>query len=106
MTVLNDLDRFHLVMDVIDRLPQTGDQGIYLKQQLKDKRSGTGSTSTSMASTCPRSATGDGKNYSDRYLTTPCPENDDGHHWNWRPTHPDRRCLCDRDDLSKLCEGY
>jgi len=37
MTVLNDLDRFHLVMDVIDRLPQTGDKGIYLKQQLKDK---------------------------------------------------------------------
>jgi xylulose-5-phosphate/fructose-6-phosphate phosphoketolase len=37
MTVLNDLDRFHLVMDVIDRLPQTGDQGIYLKQQFRDK---------------------------------------------------------------------
>jgi xylulose-5-phosphate/fructose-6-phosphate phosphoketolase len=37
MTVLNDLDRFHLVMDVVDRLPQTGDKGIYLKQQLKDK---------------------------------------------------------------------
>jgi len=37
MTVLNDLDRFHLVMDTIDRLPQTGDQGIYLKQQLADK---------------------------------------------------------------------
>ena len=37
MTVLNDLDRFHLVMDTIDRLPQTGDGGIYLKQQLKDK---------------------------------------------------------------------
>ena len=36
-TVLNDLDRFHLVMDTIDRLPQTGDKGIYLKQQLKDK---------------------------------------------------------------------
>ena len=35
--VLNELDRFHLVMDAIDRLPQTGDQGIYLKQQLKDK---------------------------------------------------------------------
>ena len=37
MTVLNDLDRFHLVMDVIDRLPQTGERGIYLKQQLRDK---------------------------------------------------------------------
>jgi xylulose-5-phosphate/fructose-6-phosphate phosphoketolase len=37
MTVLNDLDRFHLVMDVIDRLPQTGDKGTYLKQRLKDK---------------------------------------------------------------------
>jgi xylulose-5-phosphate/fructose-6-phosphate phosphoketolase len=37
MTVLNDLDRFHLVMDTIDRLPQTGDKGTTLKQQLKDK---------------------------------------------------------------------
>lgn len=37
MTVLNDLDRFHLVMDPIDRLPQTGDKGIYLKQQLRNK---------------------------------------------------------------------
>jgi len=37
MTVLNELDRFHLVMDTIERLPQTGDKGIYLKQQLKDK---------------------------------------------------------------------
>jgi xylulose-5-phosphate/fructose-6-phosphate phosphoketolase len=24
-------------MDTIDRLPQTGDQGVYLKQQLQDK---------------------------------------------------------------------
>jgi len=37
MTLLNDVDRFHLVMDTIDRLPQTGDKGIYFKQQLKDK---------------------------------------------------------------------
>ncbi len=37
MTVLNELDRFHLVMDAIDRLPQTGDKGICLKLQLKDK---------------------------------------------------------------------
>jgi len=37
MTVLNDLDRFHLVMDVIHRLPQTGQRGIDVKQQLEDK---------------------------------------------------------------------
>ena len=39
MTVLNDLDRYHLVMDVVDRLPpeKTGSQGEYLKQQLRDK---------------------------------------------------------------------
>ncbi len=37
MTVLNDLDRFHLVMDTIDRLPQIGDKGLHVKQQLKEK---------------------------------------------------------------------
>jgi xylulose-5-phosphate/fructose-6-phosphate phosphoketolase len=37
MTVLNDLDRFHLAMDAIDRLPRTGDKGVYVKQQLEDK---------------------------------------------------------------------
>jgi xylulose-5-phosphate/fructose-6-phosphate phosphoketolase len=35
MTVLNDLDRFHLVMDVIDRLPQTGVAGLELKEMLE-----------------------------------------------------------------------
>jgi len=37
MTVLNEMDRFHLVMDAIDRLPQTGSKGVYLKQMLTDK---------------------------------------------------------------------
>jgi xylulose-5-phosphate/fructose-6-phosphate phosphoketolase len=37
MTVLNEMDRFHLVMDAIDRLPQTGSRGTYLKQLLQDK---------------------------------------------------------------------
>ena len=37
MTVLNDMDRFHLAMDVLDRVPQLGNKGAYLKQYLKDK---------------------------------------------------------------------
>ena len=37
MTVLNDLDRFHLVMDTIDRVPQTGEKGLQLKERLKAK---------------------------------------------------------------------
>ena len=37
MTVRNDLDRFHLAMDAVDRLPQTGDEGAALKRRLQDK---------------------------------------------------------------------
>ncbi len=37
MTVLNDLDRFHLVIDTIDRVPQARDKGIALKKHLQDK---------------------------------------------------------------------
>ena len=37
MVVLNDLDRFHLVGDVIDRLPHLGSTGAYIKQHLKNK---------------------------------------------------------------------
>jgi xylulose-5-phosphate/fructose-6-phosphate phosphoketolase len=37
MTVMNDLDRFDLAMDTIDRIPQIADKGAYLKQEMKDK---------------------------------------------------------------------
>jgi len=37
LRVQNEIDRFHLVIDVIDRLPHLGSKGDYLKQQLKDK---------------------------------------------------------------------
>jgi xylulose-5-phosphate/fructose-6-phosphate phosphoketolase len=37
MTVLNDLDRFHLAIDVIDRVSKTGENGLYLKEKLRDK---------------------------------------------------------------------
>ncbi len=38
MAVMNDLDRFHLVADVIDRIPLCGSQADYAKQALRDKR--------------------------------------------------------------------
>ncbi len=36
MCVLNDLDRFHLVQDVIDRVPQLGSRAAYAKQAIRD----------------------------------------------------------------------
>jgi xylulose-5-phosphate/fructose-6-phosphate phosphoketolase len=36
MVVRNDLDRFHLVKDVIDRVPKLGSRAAYLKQKMDD----------------------------------------------------------------------
>ncbi|HET6214447.1 MAG TPA: phosphoketolase family protein [Micromonosporaceae bacterium] len=38
MVMLNDLDRFHLVMDVIDRVPGLGSAAAQLRQQMVDAR--------------------------------------------------------------------
>jgi xylulose-5-phosphate/fructose-6-phosphate phosphoketolase len=37
MVVLNDLDRFHLAEDVIDRVPRLGARAAYVKQELRDR---------------------------------------------------------------------
>jgi xylulose-5-phosphate/fructose-6-phosphate phosphoketolase len=37
MAVLNDIDRFHLVADVIDRVPKLGAIAAYAKQLIRDK---------------------------------------------------------------------
>jgi xylulose-5-phosphate/fructose-6-phosphate phosphoketolase len=37
MTVLNDMDRFHLVVDVLDRVPRLATVGAYTRQALRDK---------------------------------------------------------------------
>ncbi|MEA2590057.1 MAG: xylulose-5-phosphate/fructose-6-phosphate phosphoketolase [Actinomycetota bacterium] len=38
MVMLNDLDRFHLVMDVIDRVPGLGSRAGYVRQLMVDRR--------------------------------------------------------------------
>jgi xylulose-5-phosphate/fructose-6-phosphate phosphoketolase len=38
MVMLNDLDRFHLVVDVIDRVPGVGERAAWLRQEMLDKR--------------------------------------------------------------------
>ena len=38
MLMRNDLDRYHLVMDVIDRVPSLGSKYANLRQYMADKR--------------------------------------------------------------------
>jgi xylulose-5-phosphate/fructose-6-phosphate phosphoketolase len=38
MVMLNDLDRFHLVMDVLARVPGLGQRSAVLRQQMVDAR--------------------------------------------------------------------
>jgi xylulose-5-phosphate/fructose-6-phosphate phosphoketolase len=38
MVMLNDLDRFHLVMDVIDRVPSLGSKAAHVRQAMVDER--------------------------------------------------------------------
>jgi xylulose-5-phosphate/fructose-6-phosphate phosphoketolase len=38
MVMLNDLDRFHLVMDVVDRVPGLGERAAELRQRMVDSR--------------------------------------------------------------------
>ena len=38
MVVINNMDRFHLVMDVIDRVPGLGNTAAWLRQQMVDSR--------------------------------------------------------------------
>ena len=38
MVMLNDLDRFHLVMDVIDRVPSLGSRAAGVRQDMEDRR--------------------------------------------------------------------
>jgi xylulose-5-phosphate/fructose-6-phosphate phosphoketolase len=37
MAVMNDLDRYHLVQDVVDRLPHFADRAAYIRQAMRDR---------------------------------------------------------------------
>ena len=53
MVMLNDLDRFHLVIDVIDRVPGLAGQEGHLRQEMVDARLRAAPTRASTARTIP-----------------------------------------------------
>ena len=61
MVVRNDMDRFHLVMDVIDRVPGLGVTAAQVRQHMVDSAPGTASTCGRTARTCPKCETGSGR---------------------------------------------
>ena len=61
MVMLNDLDRFHLVIDVIDRVPGLADRAGHVRQAMVEPGWSTGRTPGKRARTARRSATGRGR---------------------------------------------
>ena len=55
MVMLNDLDRFHLVMDVIDRVDGLASRAALLRQRMADARLNARATPASTARTTRRS---------------------------------------------------
>ena len=54
MVMLNDLDRFRLVMDVIDRVPSLGSRPAVLRQQMSDARLAARADTANTVRTTPR----------------------------------------------------
>ena len=60
MTVLNDLDRYHLAQDVVDRVPRLQRVGAHFKQFVRNKLVEHTSTSAATGMTYRKSGTGNG----------------------------------------------
>jgi xylulose-5-phosphate/fructose-6-phosphate phosphoketolase len=60
MVMLNDLDRYHLVMDVIDRVPRLGQRAAGVRQLMVDARLRARLYTREKGRTCPKSSTGPG----------------------------------------------
>ncbi len=67
MVMMNDLDRFHLVIDVIDRVPSLGHRAAALRQEMVDRR---------LACRAWTRATGE--------------DHPDVAEWRWSPAHPEQ----------------
>ena len=67
MAMMNDMDRFHLVMDVIDRVPGLSERAAHVRQKMRMRGSRHVPTPASMARMIRRSPTGFGPD------TTPLP---------------------------------
>jgi len=61
MTVLNDIDRFHLLMDVVDRVPSLENIRAHIREIAEGKLREHKHTSKSTASICPKSSSGSGR---------------------------------------------
>ena len=82
MCVLNDLDRFHLVSDVIDRVPKLGARAAYAKQAIRDKLIEHKEYICRTATTCPRSPAGlGGRKRRPQGCVRPRPTTSDRQEW-------------------------
>ena len=75
MVMLNDLDRFHLVIDVIDRVPGLAARAAHLRQQMVDERLRHRRYTREHGDDRPRCATGSrpaGRVATDAHRPEPC----------------------------------
>jgi hypothetical protein len=66
MVMLNDMDRFHLVIDTIDRVPGLSGQAAHVRQAMVDERLRHARTPAKSGTTCPTRGTGRGRGWGAR----------------------------------------